>query len=262
MPAATTGAVLDACILDLKTAESLLPGTDLRTSRFTAWASKGLLARIYLYKGDIANASQYAKSLIQSNAFPLATTNADLLFTKENLFSLQMFQNNINLNYKTVFNTPVPLGFSIQNQFALFVSGGGSSSDWRRAFVDPATGSTTGNTIMPRKFQSSTNTTTPLVRMSEIYYIAAECAVANNELAYATELLDSVRIHRNLPKYGLTPLSADSLAIEIAKEYQKEFLGEGQVFFFYKRKNLPFDYLPFTKVPVVPGASYVFQKPE
>jgi len=78
----------------------------------------------------------------------------------------------------------------------------------------------------------------------------------------ATTLLDTVRVHRNLVKYTLTALKTDSLAIEIRKEYQKEFLGEGQMFYFYKRKNLPFASLPFTKVPVVADASYVFIKPE
>ena len=83
-----------------------------------------------------------------------------------------------------------------------------------------------------------------------------------NNLGYATDLLDTVRVHRNLPKYGLAALPADSLNKEIQKEYQKEFIGEGQMFFFYKRKNLPFAALPFTKVPVVANASYSFIKPE
>jgi hypothetical protein len=71
-----------------------------------------------------------------------------------------------------------------------------------------------------------------------------------------------VRVHRALPKYVATALKIDSLNIEIRKEYQKEFLGEGQMFYYYKRKNLPFSSLPFTKVAVVPNASYVFIKPE
>jgi starch-binding outer membrane protein, SusD/RagB family len=63
-------------------------------------------------------------------------------------------------------------------------------------------------------------------------------------------------------KYTQTALKRDSVDKEIAKEYQKEFLGEGQVFYYYKRKNLPFSSLPYTKVQVVTNASYVFIKPE
>jgi hypothetical protein len=253
--------VLNYCIADLSLSANLLNESDLNTSRFTIWATRGLLARVYLYKGDVTNALLYAKAIINSGKFPLAVNNSDLMFAKEHLLSLYTFQNNITQLYKTVFNTPTPLGFSTNNQNTLFVNGSGSANDWRRAFIDPSTGSSTGNTIMPRKFNGSTNTTTPLIRMTEMYYIAAECAAVNNP-GYATDLLDTVRAHRNLPKYGLAALPADSLNKEIQKEYQKEFLGEGQMFFYYKRKNLPFAALPFTKVPVVANASYVFIKPE
>lgn len=267
VPTATTGAVLESCIADLKLAESLLNETNGNTTRFTVWASRGLLARVYLYKGDGANALLYAKKLIDSGKFPLASANADLMFPKEHLFSLYTSPNDITGLYKTVFNTAKPLGLSPTSQTALFVTGGGSTTDWRRAFVDPATGTAIGNTISPRKFynngtSNNSNTITPLVRMTEMYYIAAECAAGNNDLAYATDLLDTVRVHRNLTKYGMAALSADSLKTEIRKEYQKEFVGEGQVFFYYKRNNLPFASLPFTKVPVVAEASYVFPRPE
>jgi starch-binding outer membrane protein, SusD/RagB family len=271
VPTATTGLVLDSCIADLQTAESLLSEADRNTSRFTIWASRGLLARAYQYKGDAANALSYARKLIDSGKFPLAVTNSDLMFAKEHLFSLYTAQNDIANLYKTVFSPTaprVPLGLSTTGQTALFVTGGGSNNDWRKAFLDPATAMASGNMISPRKFYfippaiNNANTTTPLVRMTEMYYIAAECAAANNDLKYATDLLDTVRVKRNLPKYGLTALGSDSLNTEIRKEYQKEFLGEGQMFFYYKRKNLPFSSLPFTKTPVVAEASYVFPKPE
>ena len=102
----------------------------------------------------------------------------------------------------------------------------------------------------------------PMIRVTEMYYIAAECATASLDSLKATDLLDSVRVHRGLTKYTLPALKRDSLNIEIRKEYQKEFLSEGQMFYFYKRKDLPFASLPFTKVPVVADASYVFIKPE
>ena len=265
-PVSTTGAVLDLCIADLKTAESLLSQTDMTTSRLTYWGVKGLLARIYLYKGDLTNAQTYALAVINSNKFPLINAvNSDWMITKEHLFSLYS-SFNISLEYyKSVLNTTPPLGFTTQNQTALFVTGGGATSDFRRAFVDPATGTALGNTISPRKcYATNTNLANvlPMIRVTEMYYIAAECATAALDSLKATDLLDSVRVHRNLPKYTLAALKTDSLYIEIRKEYQKEFLGEGQMFYFYKRKNLPFSSLPFTKVPVVADASYVFIKPE
>src|SRR4030095_15917881 len=105
VPVSTTGAVLDLCIADLKTAESLLSQTDMTTSRLNYWGVKGLLARIYLYKGDLQNAQAYALSVINSNKFPLSTTTTDLMFAKEHLFSLYS-SFNISLEYyKSVLNT-------------------------------------------------------------------------------------------------------------------------------------------------------------
>lgn len=267
-PVATTGAVIDASIADLTNAQALLSEADLTTSRFNAWAAKGLLARIYLYKGDYSNAQTLALSIINSKKFPLqpgTTIPPDLMFSKEHLFSLFSSYNNSLAYYKSVLNTTPPLGFSIPNQNALFISGSGSSGDWRRLFNDPATGGTTGNPISPRKFIPTSNNNPnvlPMIRMTEMYYIAAECAVTFNDSLSATNWLDTVRVHRNLPKYSLAALKKDSLYVEIGKEYHKEFLGEGQVFYYYKRKNIPFASLPYTKVAVVPNASYVFIKPE
>ena len=261
-PSLSTGAVIDACIADLLAAQPLLSETDMTTSRLTVWGVRGLLARVYLYKGDLTNAQSYASALINSNKFPLATNNTDLMFTKEHLFSL-FSSFNISLQYyKSVLNTVPPLGFSIPNQTVLFVNNGGATSDWRRAFVDPTTGQALGNTISQRKAYATAANVLPMVRMTEMYYIAAECATASLESLSATNWLDSVRVHRNVPKYVVAALKTDSLNTEIRKEYQKEFLGEGQMFYFYKRKNLPFASLPFTKVPVVPNATYVFIKPE
>ena len=262
VPLSTTGAVIDSCISDLSMAQVFLSEADLTTSHFTHWAVRGLLARILLYKGDLPNAQLHALAVINSKKFPLAINNSDLMFTKEHLFSLYSSLNISLQYYKSVLNTNPPLGFTTQNQTALFVTGGGATSDWRRAYVDPATGTALGNTISPRKCYATTANVLPMIRVTEMYYIAAECATAALDSLKATDLLDSVRVHRNLPKYTLAALKTDSLNIEIRKEYQKEFLGEGQMFYFYKRKNLPFSSLPFTKVPVVPNASYVFVKPE
>ncbi len=70
----------------------------------------------------------------------------------------------------------------------------------------------------------------PMLRKSEIYFIAAECA--SNDAA-GFELLNKVRKARGLSEPTLTT----NLQTEIRKEYVKELYGEGQVFFYYKRTN-------------------------
>jgi hypothetical protein len=265
----TTGAFIDSCIADLFAAKSLFNNAEAATtSRFNSYAVKGLLARIYLYKGDLANAKTYADELINSNRFPLAINNTDLLYLKEQLFSLYSYGGNSTTYYKSVLNTTPALGFTTRNQTALFVTGSGSINDWRKLFVDPANNALFGNVISPRKFYALSNhpntlpNVIPMLRLTEMYYIATECAIANNDLTKATALLDTVRVHRNVPKYVLAALPVDSLNAELGREYQKEFLGEAQAYYYFKRKNIPFASLPFTRVPVVANASYVFVKPE
>ncbi|KAA6318532.1 hypothetical protein EZS27_031474, partial [termite gut metagenome] len=49
--------------------------------------------------------------------------------------------------------------------------------------------------------------------------------------------IDEVRIHRGLKTVAEIKLNA-VLDTEIQNEYMREFFGEGQLFYFYKRKNL------------------------
>jgi starch-binding outer membrane protein, SusD/RagB family len=260
-PVSTVEGVLDNCIADLMVANNLIPATQVDPTHLNNWGAKGLLARIYLYKGDFANANIYAQQIITSKQFPLSVTNSDLLFQKEIIFSL--FVQNYTPYINSVFAGTYPLGLTAANQTALYVTGGGSTADWRKSFVDPSNGSTIGNTISPKKWYYNityTKSKMPLLRLSEMYYIAAECANANRDSTTARALLDTMRVHRNLPAYVNATLKVDSINNDIKKEYQKEFIGEGQTFYFYKRKNLSFSQLPFTVVPVVSGASYVLPK--
>lgn len=79
----------------------------------------------------------------------------------------------------------------------------------------------------------------PLIRLPELYYIAAECYAtsATPDLALALERLNTVREHRGLYD-ALAGLSADEIVTEIGKEYRKEFLAEGVMFYYYKRLGI------------------------
>ena len=83
----------------------------------------------------------------------------------------------------------------------------------------------------------------PIIRKPEMFYYAVEC---NNELGNITDaikLLNEVRIARgmlydsNLP----TTLSKEEVNEELWKEWRKEYVGEGQLFYQYKRiaKKIP-----------------------
>ena len=85
---------------------------------------------------------------------------------------------------------------------------------------------------------SSYNNLYPVIRMTDAYYIAAECQ-KNTNPANAIALLNTVRENRNLSLFPLSDnLTPDQIQEEIFKEYRKEFVGEsGQLFYYYKRLN-------------------------
>ena len=98
----------------------------------------------------------------------------------------------------------------------------------------------------------------PLIKMSEMYYMAAECLNARGQRKKAIELLNEVRKSRGIAESNNLPLTLDQEKVtkEIEKEWRKEFLGEGQLFYFYKR-------LGYTQIPntTVPGSDKVYVLP-
>ena len=90
----------------------------------------------------------------------------------------------------------------------------------------------------------------PLLKLSEMYLIAAE---ASGDIRY----LETLRANRG---YATDPLPAGAnLQDEITKEYQKEFIAEGQLFYYYKRRNMAI--LPITSTSMN-RATYVLPVPD
>lgn len=81
-----------------------------------------------------------------------------------------------------------------------------------------------------------------LIRIPEMYYILAESAYASANMEKALEYLNAVVTAR-----GLRPLSLEDIDTEakfrrkLVGEYIKEYWGEGQIFFTYKRFNMDMD---------------------
>ena len=72
----------------------------------------------------------------------------------------------------------------------------------------------------------------PVLRMSEMYLIAAECYAGLDD-AKAYGRLNTLRNARQ------TSSVSTSLALNIENEYIREFVGEGQLFWYYKRTSAP-----------------------
>lgn len=76
----------------------------------------------------------------------------------------------------------------------------------------------------------------PVLRMSEMYLIAAECygSVEPVDMTLAYERLNTLRLARKVSTVD------SALDMTIEDEYAREFVGEGQLFWYYKRRNAPF----------------------
>ena len=114
-------------------------------------------------------------------------------------------------------------------------------------------GSTTRFLAKFRKVDNVNQYRMPVIRLSEMCLIAAEAAP---DVPTAKKYLDQFRVAgRFLPAF--TGTTKEEVETVVAKEYQKEFFGEGQLFYYYKRKNIT-----IPGAGVAGNALFVFPMPQ
>ena len=96
----------------------------------------------------------------------------------------------------------------------------------------------------------------PLMRFSEMYLIKSEVEYRSGNTDAAKATLNQLRVARNLPP--LTDLPAD-FDLALIQEYRRELIGEGQLFFLYKRLNR--QNILYSDVDMVATKSYTFPLP-
>lgn len=221
-----------------------------RRHRMNYYAICGTLARVLLYAGKKEEALQNALEVIDGKKFPWTNPNdfiesdpekKDRILYKELLFAWYIPNMRSELNDK--FNTAAT-GFFIEDNAckALYETGGVGGDDnrfkeWFRLL------SGTGTTINRRhltKYMREPEVNlhflvAPAIRLSEMYYIASECAYDTDPVK-SVEYLNTVRFNRNMGT-PLTISNKEQLLEELVKEARKEFYAEGQIFYMYKRLN-------------------------
>lgn len=256
--------VIEKVMTDLKEAEILLKEVDpiiefgprnedskdglnhttFRTQRMNYYAVKALQARVLLYAGEIKDAVIAAREVVevQEKWFPFTkyssvmggNENADRIFSSELLFALyHTGRNNIYLDYFSENVEPAKVYLPKKNLDKFFSQE--ADKDWRYSSIWlNAMGrdykcfhkyeNVSGNSVL--------NYLIPLIRITEMYYIIAE---GSTDEAEALAALNKVLYNR-----GLTELpNNEKLSETIREEYKREFWGEGQLFFYYKRLNVP-----------------------
>lgn len=269
-PRLTSRQVLDLIKADLQQSLSLLAvdplytGQDVsgtendlllnRKLRFNYYAAKALLARVELWDGNLPEALDAAEDVIEvgTQKFPwvlqsaIATGNEaqrDRVFTTEHIFGL--YVNNLADNYQDLLDTSRLTTNLIVNAARLnqqFESGGPAATDYRRIYlIREATGPNGlriffGKLYQPSAMSANFRRRIPLIRVPEMYYIAAECLAETNPTR-ALEYLTAVRTARGIVIPYASGLTSAQIKDEIRKEYWKEFPLEGQMFYYYKRTN-------------------------
>ncbi|MDR1274586.1 MAG: RagB/SusD family nutrient uptake outer membrane protein [Odoribacteraceae bacterium] len=284
-PLSTVSQALDLVIADLTAAIECLKSDKLytaedateayqarneRASRFNYYAAHATLARVYLWKGDAGNARTHAEEVIESERFAWAhytsimasnITERDLVYKGEHIFRLNINKLvDVVKPYFTASSGTEKLSPSETKMDNIFeVSSAALGMDYRYTYHYAYDG---GERYLAKFWQPEGGTYTdmmPLIRLSEMYYIVAE-ALATSDPAQAVELLNTVRGQRGLSNYPLSEtLSTAAVQEEIYKEYRKETLGEGQLFYYYKRLNL--NIIPGSSKPGN-NAAYVFPLPD
>ncbi|MCL2416453.1 MAG: RagB/SusD family nutrient uptake outer membrane protein [Bacteroidales bacterium] len=243
-----------------------------RNYRMNFYAVQAMLARVHLWMGNHAAAYGAAREVIDAQGrmtangplFPwileadiITALTPDRIFSTEVIFGIHSgnMYTNANSFFAPALNPENELVPRRNRLEELFEAAGAGMADFRYAhlWIEAAAFGKDYRTFWKYAPPNDRNVGTgglertnrteffqPLIRISEMFYIAAESKL---ELGGSTEdiwnnYLNVVRSARNIgSQYPLAGLTPEQLRIEIRREYQKEFWGEGQLFFYYKRLN-------------------------
>lgn len=229
-----------------------------RRSRLNYWAVKALKARVYLYVGEQQKAYQTAKEVINAklNGDPVVELSGDGDYSAgyyglphECLFALQnskLSDYNVTLLGGTTssnINNQLHLTTNMLNK-QLYAGQNTTSNNRYLNMWERESHTSTGNKYPTiRKYYWNTQTShtlnvlrnclqiMPMLRLSEMYLIAME---ATTDLAEANSLYKTYMAARSV---NVTDdmTSLDDVKQTVIAEYRREFYGEGQMFYVYKR---------------------------
>ncbi len=274
-------------IADLLEAESLLAdeaqyaNTSVfmqdRQIHFNLHAVQATLARVYLTLGDKSKAYEYAKKVIDSGAYSLTTKEkvkgdlAGVLSQTETIFGVyypkfynvvsEKLQKDVDyssLDPKTGIDQLYSANAGTDYRFSAYFTKENKGDDvvvYRLSKLTDVYELQGVPTSRPSSLILGVN----LIRLPEMYYICAE-ALLDSDYDTALQYFDQVLTHRGLSKLSDPAVNGTLTQELINLEREKEFVGEGQIFFNKKRQNLD---IPTTaNGQVVEQLNYVVPVPD
>ena len=230
--------VYNHVIADLEAAKLLLPanyfgGLRIRPNKLVASA---LLARVYLYNGNNAEAGNNASAVINENGTYSLVTDFDAAFLKGSTSTLwQLIPPNEGTNTEEganlIFTSGPPSFDALTTELVnAFEPGDLRKTHWTNAITD---GTDTWYHSFKYKQQSFTGTTEEysiVLRLPEMYLIRAEARAKGGFTIGAKDDLDVIRNLAGLP--NTTASNQQDILNAILRERRVEFFTEGGHRFF------------------------------
>jgi len=227
---------------DLLAADTLLANQNINSFRFNSRSVEALLSIVYLNMSNFNKSLEYAEKVIYNYDYSLLTDEEyieswELNETSESIFSVNMSDNDYaGTNSLGHMLSPLAYGaISPSNDYSSLLE----ENDIRNELLQKQT------ILFSNKYPGRNNTigldNIPVIRLSELYLIQAECyaekakKVSGFTLAAQQSLLSIAG--RADESVNSISSSGDNLMSLIQEEYRKEFLFEGKRYFQLKRTN-------------------------
>lgn len=228
--------------------------TETEPGYVSVWGAKAILSRVYLNMGDYANALSVAEDIIKNSGAALWTRDqyfnawdASTPNESEFLFRLNVAGSDDNNDLNGIGNLQQRDGYKEMVATKKFVDMLTSDpKDVRNNMFLPAKAEKEvivygTNKVFLNKLRGQGGnlrnvTIVPIIRLSEVYLTAAECAFRNNDKTKAVEYLNDLVKNRTTTKASLA--TVDNITLDrILIERRKELIGEGQRYFDALRNN-------------------------
>lgn len=228
--------------------------TETKPGYVSVWGAKAILSRVYLNMGDYANALSVAEDIIKNPDAVLWTRDqylkawdASTPNESEFLFRLNVAGSDDNNDLNGIGNLQQRDGYKEMVATKKFVDMLTSDpKDVRNDMFLPAKAEKEvavygTNKVFLNKLRGQGGdlrnvTIVPIIRLSEVYLTAAECAFRNNDKTKAVEYLNDLVKNRTTTEASLA--TVDNITLDrILIERRKELIGEGQRYFDALRNN-------------------------
>jgi len=231
---------------DLTDAANLMT-KDKSSGFFTKWAAKALLARMYQFKGEWGKAQTTAEDVINNSGYSLLQLNDVLSFWQNNtdrsdkvevLFEIVFdATNNIGNSSLPYFFDQTGYGDALATEslYNLY-----SNTDVRKDWFIVGSAIRGADAKVVNKFPNAgaaDKDEMKVIRMSEVYFIAAEAAYHNSDETAARTYLNAVATERD-PGFAGYSSSGQALLDDILLERRKELAFEGHRYWDLVRNNL------------------------